>query len=641
MHIKLIGTNMEKFYSNLNNSDYLKNIKLYWDIEPLNSDNNLNQINNYFEKIEKLKKNKDFKANNLKECLILKVKNLLSDEVKIVIEKMDSLEETYLMPLVLLLTTEETEKKISIDDEELSKIDPRLIFIQEFSENEKIFEEKIAPILVRFCSIHNDLGDRFYLEKEKEDFDLSEHGFSFNINIACIGTFGQGKSTGVNFILDEYKAKESSKGSAQTKCLVEYYARNKPIRLIDIPGFDGDKTVKDAVEKFKQCREGANLLNGIHIILYFIDYSVKRIFGELEFPIIEELSKNESAKIIYVVTRCRKNIKMRQKASVFQKINSGIQEVLSNNNLKDKFDYFQADENNVVFVNLRKDDEYPEPFGKKELFNKIKESFKASKIYKDSLKDLNEETLKQNIEKMKNDARSKLFPNKIFGALAGIIPIPFADWLIQKFFIKKSAIRKAGECFKLSVEFAEEKNGEEKEEVKEKTDIKLPDISEDKAKIIKGNEYEKDSISNNVVKAVGSSVQINTLTNGVKNVSKFMEYSSKATCYYDMADELENAYAFYEKMPPGILSLPSFTNKAIESKYMSYIDKGISFSEAGSKVKILNNVFGIGSVLSAGLGFYCTHNFCEDLINKLAECYEKNASKRNLCYEEGISYFDI
>ena len=77
---------------------------------------------------------------------------------------------------------------------------------------------------------------------------------------------------------------------------------------------------------------------------------------------------------------------MRQKASVFQKINSGIQEVLSNNNLKDKFDYFQADENNVVFVNLRKDDEYPEPFGKKALFNKIKESFKASKILSRSVR---------------------------------------------------------------------------------------------------------------------------------------------------------------------------------------------------------------------------------------------------------------
>ena len=186
MHIKFIGSNMEQFYANLNNSEYLKNIKLYWDIDPPNSDDNLTQINNYFYKIQQLKEKEDFKANNLKECLILKVKNLLSNEVKIVIEKMNSLEETYLMPLVLLLTTEKTEKKISIDDEEFTNIDPRLIFIQEFSENEKIFEEKIAPILVRFCSIHNDLGDRFYLEKEKEDFDLSEHGFSFNINIACI-----------------------------------------------------------------------------------------------------------------------------------------------------------------------------------------------------------------------------------------------------------------------------------------------------------------------------------------------------------------------------------------------------------------------------------------------------------------------
>ena len=640
MHIKFIGSNMEQFYANLNNSEYLKNIKLYWDIDPPNSDDNLTQINNYFYKIQQLKEKEDFKANNLKECLILKVKNLLSNEVKIVIEKMNSLEETYLMPLVLLLTTEKTEKKISIDDEEFTNIDPRLIFIQEFSENEKIFEEKIAPILVRFCSIHNDLGDRFYLEKEKEDFDLSEHGFSFNINIACIGAFGQGKSTGVNFILDEYKAKESSKGSAQTKCLVEYYARNKPIRLIDIPGFDGDKTVKDAVEKFKQCRESANLLNGIHIILYFIDYSVKRIFGELEFPIIEELSKNESAKIIYVITRCRKNIKLNKKKTIFQKINSGIQGILNNNNLKDKFDYFKADENNVVFVNLRKDEEYSEPFGKKELFDKIKEFFKASKIYKDSLEDLNDETLKQKIEKMKNNARSKLFPSKIFGAIAGIIPIPFMDLVIQKYFIKKNAIRKAGECFKLSVEFAEEKKEEEKK-LKEKNDIKLPDISEDNAKTIIGNEYEKDSISNNVAKAVGSTVQINTLTNGVSNASKFMEYSAKASYYYQKADELENAYAIYEKMPPGLLSLPTFTSEAIESKYMNYVDKAISFSESGSEVKILNNAFGIGSILSAGLGYYCTHSFCENLINKLTECYVKNASKRNLCYEEAISYFDI
>ena len=205
MHLKIIGTNMEKFYANLNNSEYLKTIKLYWDIDPLISGNNLNQINKYFDQIQQLKENNDF---NLKECLILKVNNLLSPEVKILIEKMDSLEETYFMPLVLILTTEETEKKVSIDEEEFTRIEPRLLFVKEFSEDEEIFEEKITPILVRFCSIHNDLGDRFYLEKEKEDFDLAEHGFSFHINIACIGAFGQGKSTGVNLYLMNIKPKK-------------------------------------------------------------------------------------------------------------------------------------------------------------------------------------------------------------------------------------------------------------------------------------------------------------------------------------------------------------------------------------------------------------------------------------------------
>ena len=642
MHVKLIGTNMEKFYANLNKSNYLKNIKLYWDVDPLNYEDNLSQINKYFDKIQQLKKNKDFKANNLKECLILRVRNLLSSEVKIVIEKMDSLVETYFMPLVLLLTTEETEKKISIDEEEFTSIDPRLIFIKEFSEDEEIFEEKIAPILVRFCSIHNDLGDKFYLEKEKEDFDLSEHGFSFNINIACIGAFGQGKSTGVNFILDEYKAKESNKGSAQTKCLVEYFVRNKPIRIIDIPGFDGDKTVKDAVEKFQQCRKGAQLLTGIHIILYFIDYSVKRIFGELEFPIIEELSKNESSKIIYVITRSKKNIKLKQKNSIFQKINSGIQEVLKNKNLKDKFDFFKADENNVVFVNLRKDDEYSEPFGKKELFNKIKEFFKASKTYKESLEDLNEEKLKQNIETMKNAARSKLLPNKIFGAIAGIFP--FIDLAIQKFFIKKSAIRKAGECFNLSVEFADEKKEEETKKLKEKKnqencDINLPDISEDKTKTIKGNEYEKDSTSTNITKVVDNAVKLGTLTQEVTNYSKILEYSSKVAYYNEKVNELKKGYLVVDEAS-SLLSFHYFTKDALKLKYGLYVENATHFDNLRRGITIFST-FGKGSILSIGLGFYCTHSFCEDLIKKLADCYEKNASKRNLCYEEAISYFDI
>jgi GTP-binding protein EngB required for normal cell division len=90
------------------------------------------------------------------------------------------------------------------------------------------------------CSIHNELGDRFTYKKgdDLEDFDLIETYYPFNINIACVGRFGQGKSAGVNAILQEYKAKESSKGCSQTKELTFYQVTNQPIKLLDIPGFE-------------------------------------------------------------------------------------------------------------------------------------------------------------------------------------------------------------------------------------------------------------------------------------------------------------------------------------------------------------------------------------------------------------------
>ena len=98
------------------------------------------------------------------------------------------------MPLVLILTTEQIiEKKLNIDTEDYNYIDPRLIFIENYSENIKIFDETISLILVRFCSIHNELGDKFYLTKDRQNvYDLIKDVFPFNLNIACLGRFGQG-----------------------------------------------------------------------------------------------------------------------------------------------------------------------------------------------------------------------------------------------------------------------------------------------------------------------------------------------------------------------------------------------------------------------------------------------------------------
>ena len=46
-----------------------------------------------------------------------------------------------------------------------------------------------------------------------------------------------------------------------------YKVDDKPIRIIDIPGFEDEKSVKEAIEKFKECEEKINKIkDNLHII---------------------------------------------------------------------------------------------------------------------------------------------------------------------------------------------------------------------------------------------------------------------------------------------------------------------------------------------------------------------------------------
>ena len=494
MHVKLIGEKMDSFYDDLNNSDYLNNIRKFWDIDPISHKDNLKQIISYFDDLNELIENEDEKAQNLRECLIVQVKNILSEEATVIIEQMHKLLYTFKMPLVLFLTTEKCEKNINIDREKYESIDPRLIFIQDYPEDKALFEKEMSPLLVRLCSIHNDLGDKFQIGKDDEvDYDLIEDAYPFNLNIACIGKAGQGKSTGVNEILNSYKAKESNKGSSQTKKLSYYQVDQRPIRILDIPGFESENTVKEAIKKFKECGEKINEIKEcIHIILYFFNYSkVKesRSIGELEYPMFEEITNHKSSRLIYVITHSKKNLKEKNKKLIFEKINSGLwgtkkERILNNKGM------LKANENNVVFVNFRKDDDNPEVFGKKELFQKIHDFFIESESYKKSLRTLNEQVLEENIEGLKAQARSELLPCKFWGAAAGIIP--FGDFFLQKFVIRKDALKKAGQIFGIEAKFVDEDNAKEKEKEKEKEKKKINEIKEEPKKIRKENKDEKE-----------------------------------------------------------------------------------------------------------------------------------------------------
>ena len=435
MHIKMIGKDIEGFNKGINEAISLKNIIKLWNFEPIQKEAaNANQLNEYFDRLKKIKEDED-KTQDLKELLILKINNLLDPEVKIIIERMDELSEKQYMPLVLLLTIEDTQKKLDINTEEYEQIDPRLIFIEKYTEDVNQIEEIISPKLLRFFSILNELGDRFTIGKDDnlDSYDLINHYFPFNLNIACIGRFGQGKSTGVNEILKEYKAPESSKGSSQTKNLTFYQVENAPVRILDIPGFENEQTVKDAIEKFK-----------------YLNFYEERAFTKLEYPIFEEIIEHESSKIIYVITHSSPNIQAKIKKKVYDRINSGIQGIIKDTHIENKIEKFKASENNVVFVNFHKNDlNGDEPFGQKELFQKIHDFFIESSNYKNSLKELDKEKMNFQILKLRKQAEDIIFWHKV-GAM---IPI-LGDYTFL--LIKKDAIKKIEKVFDLDSNFSEE-----------------------------------------------------------------------------------------------------------------------------------------------------------------------------------------
>ena len=461
MHLKVIGAENNKLNELYENSKILVNIKKYWIFDRIEFTDFKTQLNNYFTELENvIIKEEDNKPLNIKETLIVIVKNASDPEIESVIKKIDNLQNKEYMPIVLFLTKEGGKKKdIKINWENYEEVEPMLIFIKNYTENMETFDKKIVPLLLRFCSIHNELGDRFTIGEGnyREDFDLTKNYFPFNLNIVCIGRFGQGKSTGVNALLQEYKAKESSKGCSQTKNLTFYHVKNQPIRILDIPGFADNTSINDVVKRMKFCGEEINKLkDNIHIILYFLNCNEKRAFMNLEYPLLEEIIRHKSTKIIYVITFSNPEMTDKSKEKIYYRINTGIKGLTQDTPIfEEAIKFFEASKNNVVFVNFHKElINNIEPFGIKDLFKKIHDFFIDTEDYKKSFQLLNQKTIEENVSKLKEQAKDILLSNKIWGGAVGFLP--FVDWALQKFVIKENAVKKVGKIFGIDVKFIDE-----------------------------------------------------------------------------------------------------------------------------------------------------------------------------------------
>lgn len=676
MKITLIGSDISTFNDILQKSEQLKTIKKCWEIEPLKNEDIALQLKDYFDKLLKIKETDLSK--DLRECLVFKINNSFDPEINIILDYMNELSETQFLPLVLILTKEESYNKIEIDEEKYT-FDHRLIFIRNYTENQEQFEEIIAPVFLRFCSIHNELGDDFDMSGigVNEKYDLIQKGFPFTLNLACIGRFGQGKSTGINVILQEYKAKESSKGSSQTKKITYYMAQNQPIKILDVPGFESPETVKDAIEKFKFYGKAINKMKDhLHIILYFLNMNEKRAFQDLEYPMIEEILKHESTKIIYVITNSSPNLKDNKKKQVYDRINSGIQGITKNKPIEGKIQMFKAHKNNVVFVNFHKyeiNDIEIEQFGKKELFNKIYEFFINSKDYKEKKENFDEKILEERLKSLRIKAQQILFTNKCWGAIVGIAP--FLDMAIQHFLIKKNAIKKVGELYGINIDVINE-NKEKENQIKktEKNessfitpdlDIEYLDTSISENELME--ETPKEKADNNIAETGIAGSYIGGTAGmgyGVSITSKYIQIQAEALELAAKAKQAKEALNAANAINNTVQNVGLFgkawnfisgAGKAAElavqeaaqiskqaAMESSIAAERLAATSTGTFWKIAGSGLGlIGVVAGVAFGGYFTHKFCEELLDKFEEYFRNNAGKIRNSYEDAAKYFLI
>ena len=371
----------------------------YWDYFYYPDKTINEQIDIIFNKIYMKKGSLDL---NFRECLIIRAKNKLSPEIKIILEKINDINRMHYMPMVLFLLDEYDEdnfdyceKKIVPDNKLYPKIDPRMIFTQGFTDiiiyanylmfninnhlDEKIQRniKKFKRTLLRFCSYHNELGDYFSIINSQNqilNYDLIPKKYTRTYNFCCIGRFGKGKSTGVNCLLGEKKAKESRSGTATTKKINYYYVKNSPIKIIDIPGFESKETVNSAVLKFQEYGDKINYKKGeLTAILYFIKATDERMFAEMEYKMFKEIIKHETTPVIYILTHSSLTT---DKAEIYDMLNTGIKGVLKKHPEEIEFiadkitKKMLASEKNCIFVNFYQDEDEP-IFGVDDFYAKI------------------------------------------------------------------------------------------------------------------------------------------------------------------------------------------------------------------------------------------------------------------------------
>lgn len=296
---------------------------------------------------------------------------------------------------------------------------------------EEEFENQLMDKLLDCYKYYYQIGDDEIILPKVDDSNI-EFNLKYTVNIFVTGKPGTGKSTLINLLLNEKKARESS-GKNTTNKIIKFIKKNTCLAFYDTPGFvsgnDVDETIKLLKEKVK---EMDLYKEKIHGILYLLNSNLVRTMDDNEIDFIKFLL-NYDIPIFFILNFSNPK---KKKSQIFLK--RFLEEI---NNSINNFHFSKY----IFQVNLRKDYDGDEVYGINTLMKGLYEYYSPHKLNPDLLNNIQseEELLNKiccsiffnNIKKRNDILANAKFKSKIaihsaavLGAFIGFSTfLPFSD----------------------------------------------------------------------------------------------------------------------------------------------------------------------------------------------------------------------